>query len=1026
VRLPLALKGLYWRRWTSIAILLTAAVTTGAAALGPIYAMAASESTLRDQLTLASSQSSGLHFEQTYYSQSKHATTLKTLARYLGSDPPSGSIKGYPSRILTLYWETNATAEPGTGALTGVVWRQGECGHLIIVEGKCPTSAGQAVVSRRSVDSSPFGWKLGSTLTLKNGQTVKIVGLYTPKNTSDPFWFGHNYFDATAATNTTPNIVDSVFVTKSEFGVLHGHLIVRSYVDYPLDPAQIRLADVPKLKATVDALSSRIPTEDGYPVAALSTGLDDVLAAAAHEQQLVDTGTLLVTLQLTLLGWFVLFQVVAEAAEARGSEIALAKLRGHRAAQVFRFGLAEPLVLLLVAIPIGAVIAILAAEGFAHSVLVPGTPVQVTWQTGLAALGAFAGGLVAAGLAARRVLMRSVLDQWRRTTSAPAHTRTALVVDIVLAGAAVIGLVVLQLFGALRGGDDTVALLAPGLLVLALALIGTRLMPLLVRAFLPLTRATASVAAFIATRQVVRRPAGLRLAALLAVALGLSTFGVGAEVVAVGNRTARADAEFGAAQIVSFEYTPGVDPISAVRKADPDGTWAMAAATWLPDGGNSVNGTVLAVDATRLAAVGFPARGGPSTDHLAAVIATSKIPALVVHATRMSAVIDSSGMRADAMPQVQFNLLSLQGVEIDAESSVMASGKHTYTAPIPCAQGCTFLGITWDRPVSVSGRIDGRATVSNISAGSGALHTLNARLTQQAAWRANVPQGNATDHVHATSAGLADDLSSHDGGYGGIAYAFVPARLPAVVTVAGLAVPPTSKARLSVVDGFSVPAAFVSSEVVSVVPHVLNQGVLMNLSYLQDDLPDFNNEAIWQVWLSPSAPADAVARLRAAGISVQSITSASTRIAVLARQAPALSLLLLLASAIAGSVLAIGGTTISIGSSARRRSYEAAALGTVGVSRRQLYRAALYEQLIVLGTAVVLGVGGGVLAAVLTLPIIPEFASGTPVQLVFLPSPLPILLSTLGFAILVIAAAAGTSAAVLRSARAARLREAEE
>jgi hypothetical protein len=987
--------------------------------------MAASESTLRDELTLAPSEDSGLHYEQSYYANSRTPHILQIVARYAKDTPKAGAIKGYPRTISSLYWETGASVPSTEGAETGLVWRQGECAHLNIVKGKCPTAAGEAIVSRRTV-SSPFGWKLGSTLTLKNGQTVKIVGLYTPKNASDPFWFGHNYFDATAATFSTPNIVDSVFVARSEFGALSGHLIVRSYVDYPLDPAQIRLADVPKLKSTVAALPSRIPKIDGYRTETLTTKLKDVLASAAHEQQLVDTGTLLVTLQLSLLGWFVLFQVVAEAAEARGAEIALAKLRGHRVGQVFRFGLAEPLVLLIIAIPIGGIIAVLAAEGFAHSVLVPGTPVQVTWATAAAALGAFAGGLVAAGLAARRVLRRSVLDQWRRTTSAPPHTRTSLIVDIVLAAAALIGLVVLQVTGALGGGNDTGALLAPGLLVLALALIGTRLMPLLVRAFLPFTRATAAVAAFIATRQVVRRPAGLRLAALLAVALGLATFGVGAEVVAVGNRTARADAELGASQVVSFEYTPGVDPISAVRKADPDGTWAMAAATWLPDGGNSVNGTVLAVDASRLEAVGFPARGGPSTAQLVSDISTSRVPALIVHATKISVVVDASNLIPNAEPQVQFNLRSLKGTAIDAESSLMQSGTHTYTASIPCADGCTFLGVTWDRPVFVTGAISGQATVERLSVGTDTLRPLAARLTQKTAWRANVPQGNATDHVRATSKGAVDTFSSHDGGYGGVAYGFVPARLPTAVTRGGLAVSPTSKARLTVVDGFSVPAPFVPTDITSVLPHVLNAGVVMNLSYLQDDLPDFNNEAVWQVWLSPSAPPDAVARLRAAGISVQSTAAASTRIAVLARQAPALSLLLLLASAIAGSVLAIGGTTISIGSSARRRSYEAAALGTVGVSRRQLYRAALYEQLIVLGTAVVLGVGGGVLAAVLTLPVIPEFASSTPVQLVYLPSALPLLLSTLGFAILVLAAAAGTSAAVLHSARAARLREAEE
>ena len=42
---------------------------------------------------------------------------------------------------------------------------------------------------------------------------------------------------------------------------------------------------------------------------------------------------------LTLLGWLVLFQVVAYAVESRGAEIALAKLRGQSPWWTLRFGL---------------------------------------------------------------------------------------------------------------------------------------------------------------------------------------------------------------------------------------------------------------------------------------------------------------------------------------------------------------------------------------------------------------------------------------------------------------------------------------------------------------------------------------------------------------------------------------------------------------------------------------------------------------------------------------------------------------
>ena len=1023
MRLPLPLKGLLWRRGTSIAILVTAAVTTGAAALGPIYALSASESTLRDVLTEAQAQSSGLQFEQTYDTTGKKGSALLQLAETAKLTPNPGSIRGYPRATETIYWESEIE-----GARTGIVWKPGVCAHLTFNKGHCATSAGEVMISERTVETSSYGLKLGSRLSLDSGQRVTVVGVYTPKNSGSKFWFGENYFDAAPGTISTPDVIDTVFVPKAVFATMRGRELTRDSVEYALDPTQIRLANVPLLKATVDHLKSlpRVNPRTDALRPELTTGLDGVLSDAAHEQQLVDTGTLLVTLQLTLLGWLVLFQVVADAVESRGAEIALAKLRGHSVGRTLRFGLGEPLLLLLIAIPIGVALAYAAAEGFAGSVLVPGTPVELTWGMFAATLAAFAGGLVAAGLAARRVLVRSVLEQWRRTTKSRPRTRSALVVDIVVATLAVAGLIYLRVSGAVGSGDDTLALLAPGLLVLAVALVGTRLMPLAVRLILPVTRATTAVSMFIASRQVVRRPTGLRLAALLAVALGLATFGVGAETVSAENRTARAQAEFGAAQVVSFEYNPTVDPINAVKKADPDGKWAMAAATWLPDGGNSVTGTVLGVDATRLAAVAYSAQGGESSAQLASTISASTEPVIVLHATTIVATIDASGLHRKGIPQVQFNLVSDRGALIDAESTLLQSGKHQYSASIPCSAGCTFLGLTWDRPITTNDRIVGRATVSSIQAGTTTLKSVNARLTTPGAWRAGVPSGNASDHVTGGSAGAADNFSSHDGGYGGMIYGYVPTPLPAVVSPTGIVPQHTAHPNMSVVDNFGAEAHFAPAATVAVLPKVLNGGLVMNLAYLQNELPDFNNEADWEVWLSPSAPSDAVAKLRAAGITVQSVAKESTRVAELARQGPALSLLLLLSSAIAGSILAIGGTAISIGSSARRRSYESAALGTIGVSRSQLYRAALYEQGFVLGTAVVLGVVSGIVAALITLPIVPEFASSTPVQLDYAPSPLVILASTLAFIVLVAAAAAITSAGVLREARANRLREAEE
>jgi hypothetical protein len=49
----------------------------------------------------------------------------------------------------------------------------------------------------------------------------------------------------------------------------------------------------------------------------------------------------------------VLFQIISDAIEARGNEIAMAKLRGLSPGSTIRFGLGEPVVLLAAAVPIG-------------------------------------------------------------------------------------------------------------------------------------------------------------------------------------------------------------------------------------------------------------------------------------------------------------------------------------------------------------------------------------------------------------------------------------------------------------------------------------------------------------------------------------------------------------------------------------------------------------------------------------------------------------------------------------------------
>ena len=1000
----------------------------GAAVLGPLYARAAGESTLRDELTQAGS-ATGLEFQDIPYGF-EQATSVSHFARAESMTLEPGAVRGYPTRIGSIYVETSAHAAAGHSVLVGMVWRSGACAHLIIVSGHCPGGAGQVLVSQRTVNGD-YGWRLGGLVSFAAGVTARIVGTYVPRDPQEVFWFGHNYFRASVAVDG-PDTVDAVFVDQAESGALPAGAQAKLLWDYPLDPAAIRLDDVPGLRSDVAGLQRRYSKANSCTAAAscpgepvnvlMSTDLGKVLDAAANQRDQVDRGTLLVTVQLALLAWLVLFEVVTDAVESRGSEIALAKLRGLRPWRTAWFAVGEPLVLLVVAAPIGLGLGWLAARLFSSAVLAPHTPVVLTWPAAAALAGGFAGGVLASVVACYRTLTRSVLAQWRRTTRSPRASRVGLVIDVAVSAAAVAGLVVLLTGSAHR--TAVAALLVPGLLVMAVALLGTRLLPLLARTLLRPTRASGRIGLFLAVRQVARRPAGLRLAAMLAVAVGLASFGVSGEAVAAGNRDARAQAELGAQRVVAVQYEHGVDPVAAIARADPDGRWAMAAATWLPDGGDSVTGTVLAVDASRMARLGYPASGGPNSQRIADMIGASTVPPLVTTATMMRVVISASGMRG-VPPFVEFVLRSPADPLLTVAAGTLQPGTHTYTAKLDCAGGCTLLGLAWNRS-NPSGAMTGTLIVQSVAWYEHARWVpVNASLTQSGAWRAGPEFSESTDTLRATPHGLRDDYQSSSG-YGGISYAFAPQPLPVVATSAGVTSGSLTPDPPEMVDGFNTVATFTVRQWARVLPVVLDRGLIANLTFVRAVLPGFDAEANWMIWLGPNAPPDAIARLRAAGLTLQHENATQSRIIQLGRQAPALSLFLLLACAIIGSVVAVGGTAIAITASARRRSRETAALRVVGVPRPALYRGAVIEQVMLLGAAVILGLPAGALAARLALPVIPEFADATPIVLHYQPSTVPLITFAAAFVVLVVLTGLVAAAAVLHAAVPTRLREAEE
>jgi hypothetical protein len=1003
---------LWFRRGVSLAILLVATIATAAAAGGAMYLRAGGESVLRDALVSAPVSASGIDVASVR--EVPHGSALSVLLAELRRGPTPSA---YPRRVLSL---TSGLDFPGPhGPVhTRLMWREGMCEHLRVVSGRCPTAPKEALISVRAQRTT--GLRLGSEVTgstqYAGTMALRVVGTYSLPG-ADPYWFDGAYFEAHAGSQDSPDILDTTFLGRRGIEAVPRAGPVTAEAQFLLDPRRVRLDDEAQLRREVTAFRDRLSTDASGTQAV--TRLLPVLDRADSDRRDLGRSVLVVTLQLVALAFVVLRLVVADGSEARGNEVALAKLRGYRAGPTLLLGLLEPLVLLVLAVPLGLLLADLGVRLLGAAVLAADTPVTIRGPSLLAAAAALAGGLVAAATAARRVLTRPVLEQWRRTgdvgTSAGAR-----VVEALLGMGALVALVALVSHGALREGTHSaLPLVVPLVLVVIVALVGVRLLPSVCRGQVPRTRGSSRIGPFLAVRAVARRPAGLRLAALLAVAIGLATFAVNGSLVAAGNRAERARTDVGADTVATVRTEGSADLRAVVRSVDPHGSWAMAAEVWLPFGG--LRGSLLAVDTAALGDVAHW-RGdfGPVPLHdLAGQLGAQAPKPLALRGSALAVDVTTTVLPAPDPA------LTAHATGRDAQArgalGTLRPGRHRYVGTLPaCGRGCTLDGLVVPRH-DVSRELTGSLSIVGLGDRvAGRWQGVPVRFDEPGAWHQQLVSSPASSSVVPAVWGVTWRFSVGGGDEPVLLRSALPWPLPVAVG-AGLLENPAAPSIVNF-DRQVVPVSAGTS--LAVVPGAGGQGSLVDLQYARAAVPRFEEFVTQQVWLSSEAPPDALAKLRAAGLQVVDVRTSAGRRALLDRSAPALGLLLFAFAAAAAAVLAAGATAVALDLSGRRRSFELAAMLVVGASRRSLLVAAVSEQLLVLGTALVLGIAGGLGAALLVLPAVPELPDPGPPPLTYAPHLTGLLLFLFALTALVLSTAFGAALGLLRHARPELLREA--
>ena len=965
--LRLALRGLRWRTGSSLAVLVVAVVAMAGAALGPLYARSAAESLVRAGLTQAADTVTGVQTQgnvagQTQFSPGEVARAVEQRAGDPALDP--WYLPG--TLALTVHDGAPSIGDRQLG-IAQVGWHRDECQGVTVVSGRCPDAAGEAMVSVRTERESRVA--VGTVLRLgitsdPAADTVTVVGTYDAA-TADPAVWGIDrpaQYEP-ARIEGQPDRLDEFVVDQATMERSNGDVAAVSL--RALDASRVHLGDVPDLRSAVEAATELTgSTPAGQPRTVAASGLPGYLDTLQPQLDSVAAASFAVTAQLVLLAWFVLFLVVAATGDERSGEIALAKLRGMTARSTISFGLAEPVLLLLVALPLGLVVGYAADVVLTNRYLVPGTTVSLTPAVLLALAVCFLGGVAAAALAARGILTAPVLEQLRRTGGRRARLVRSSAIDAAAVALAAAGIYELD-----RGGSDSLALVAPGLVALAAGLLAVRVLPWLARIEVGRTRRSPKVGSFLASRNIARRPSGLRIVVLLSLAVGLAVFAVDGWVVAAANRASLASVEVGAAQVLHVRGPSAGALLSAVASADPSGTRAMAAA-----GVDNGDGGLLAVDATRLAAVSAwdPTLSGSSVSEVGAVLHPPQTVAPVPVHGRLTVTVTYDRTRGDSPMRLAVAVRAASGLLAQVALGPLVAGTSTYSTELPsCVEDpCTLTAFMFQHPVEYPST----AIVATVVLGpaTDAAGPVDLTAPGVSGWRSggsSLPApiiGGAS--VRAVAAGrLTVHLEPYGPSDGAIEVADHPAALP-VLEGSERVTDPSRSAEFPVVaglDGRFTPATPSGS---GVLPRLLRHGTMVDLPFALAAMGTSPNPLDLQVWLAPTAAPSVRDAIVAAGFDVVGTESITEREAELDRGGGALALRLFLLAAVVALVLGAGTLLANAYVVIRRRAYELAALRALGAAPAVLVRSARREQVALALTGVALGAASGLGAAGVALP----------------------------------------------------------
>ncbi len=977
-------------RWPQAVLLvvLSAAATAAAVSAG-VYAGAADREVIAAELAAADRT-------ELFVAYGPHRREWSVVP---AADPASallGELDGFAA-VTTVQLPVRHEAADATDQL---VARQDLCAYVVVREGRCPVANREVVLSPAAAAAA--GVRPGDELVLTPAADpageiaagpaagFTVVGLVEAADRHDPYWGPHR------------DVADeAIYTTANSIARLeHGTELVT--VVAVLDPAYLSAATLPAVRADLDRVwreAARLSEPGSDPP--LSSGIPQLLDRIDDNRDRVRQLLPVAAVPLVALCWFVVYLAAGYAAGSRRPELGAVAVRGAPARARLVLAGGELALPVLVGVPVGvaagqAVVSVAAGQAVVsvaagQAVVAAGGGAPVAPAQWAAAGVALVGSLVAVALGLRRELAVPAVTLLRWVSPRPRRwvLATAEVLVVALAVAAV-------LQARARDGEPVgVSVLAPALVMAAVAVLVARIAWPMVGLAGRLALRRGRLGPAMAAVHLSRAPATTRLLVVVAVALGMLGFAAVAADVAGQHRAEHAERAVGAARVLEVRQVDRMQLLDAVRRADPEGRYAMAAVV---SSGAAGQPSMLAVDTTRLAQVaGWRAEyGEPAPGQLADLLRPPVPESLPVRDGTVAVELSLPDGARPGSTVLSMALVSTGGERMAVRFGPVSGSRNVYQADVRgCAHGCRLaylsLSVTGDGPAAViwhGVEQDGRDLVP-------------------AGWR-----GGTWPLVRERDA----ERMVVEAGGGGLTVTVPQARRGAFYRV----LPPDTPHPLPVAAAYDLPdgsVAGVDGQPVAVtpvarlagLPRLGDTGMLMDLEYAERTATASGATGSSEVWLATDAPADLVERLEAEGLVVTAERTVAGLRELLDGSGPAVALryhLLAAGLAVAVTLAALGQAAL-----ADRRVWTVSLrrLRVQGVSRRTVTVTALwsYGGLVALGTAAGMAAAGvGWLVTGHRLPLGGDsLPLAEPLPLVW-PQPAPVLVPWLAAVATLFAAAA--------------------